>query len=225
MFDEEKGVGDTEETQEEVEVESGVEEEETEEQEAEVEAIPKHRYDKLLQRTKDSEAKLQHAIDWINKYATQTQPRQQPTVEEKLSQLEQAYVQLQSQINANVAKEQETANLVSEVESVIEANPHLREWSQEIYRAIAWDPDRTADDVAKELNTKLKKLGSTAVSNAITSKKKMAGHKTAGSIGGSPKTSVQDAKQEALSKVKSWDDVEDYIASSVRTTRSAREGT
>lgn len=195
------------------------------EPEAKEEAIPKRRFDELLARNRKTEEDLAKAINYINGYIVNKQrPQQAASVEQKLDELSQQYKQLENQFNYRLLKEQKEAELVAEVETELDKRPHLREWATEIYQAIAFDTERSAADVAKALDARLKKVGGGAVQQAVTTKKAVAGHKTASAVAGKAVAQPNGAQKSKVAGAKTWDELEEAIADSAISVRDARAG-
>ena len=220
----------TEEVSEQAEVEASGEETQTEQVDSEnqteqEETIPKRRFDELLARNRKSEDDLAKAVNYINSYIVNKQRPQQPaSVEQQLDALNERYNTLEKQFNYRLLKEQKEAELVAEVETELDKRPHLREWATEIYQAIAVDDRRSAADVAKALDVRLKKVGGGAVQQAVTTKKAVAGHKTASSVPGKAVAQPGGPQKSKVASAKTWDELEDAIADSAISVRDARAG-
>src|SRR3990167_724216 len=191
----------------------GEEDNDKEEEKEELETLPKYRYDELNAKHKELEAQhtkvVAFANDLLAKYNKGVGDQKPPPVEDRLTQIEQGLVALANRQQQERESEKATEALVSEVESELEKAPHLKEFAEDIYREIYFDPTKTAKVVVASWTKKLGNVKTNAVQDAIKPKKAVAGTKTLGS-GAGTSTNVKSEK-EALAKMKSWDELENWL--------------
>lgn len=199
----------------------------------EAEAIPKYRYDELLEKFKESEAVREKALDYIRAYtqqATQPQaPKQELTEAERLARIESAVYNMYKQTQENQRAELEADKALAAFNAELATKPHLKDFSKEIWEDITLSPNRPVADTVGKWHTVVTKSKAQGVTESVKPKKAVAGHRTLAGVSGSPPSTIASRTDRLRTKEGKvlpwedfWDETRELVAEGLREAKVAR---